>query len=168
MAEPLELYLIRHGLAAVRGEAWPDDNKRPLTHKGIARLRREVSALNRLGVTFDQVLSSPLVRARQTAEVFAEGLASHPPLALVEALSPSGTPAQVLEELGKYGRRHRIAMVGHEPNLGELAARLIGTRTAIEFKKGAICRIDVETLPPARAGRLRWFIAPRMLRRLGK
>jgi phosphohistidine phosphatase len=168
MAESIELYLIRHGVAAERGDAWPDDNKRPLTHKGLVRLRREVNALNRLGVSFDQVLTSPLVRARQTAEVFADNLSSHPPLAVFEPLSPSGTPAQVLEELGKYSRRRRIALVGHEPNLGELAAKLIGTRTAIEFKKGAICRIDVETLPPARAGRLRWFIAPKMLRRLGK
>jgi phosphohistidine phosphatase len=167
-AEPVELYLIRHGLAAERGDEWPDDTKRPLTHKGIARLRREASALNRLGVSFDQVLSSPLVRARQTAEVLAEGLAARPPLALIEALSPGGTTAQVIEELGKHARRKRIALVGHEPNIGELAAKLIGARLAIEFKKGAICRIDVDTLPPARAGRLRWFLSPKMLRTMRK
>ena len=163
-AEPIELYLIRHGLAAERGDAWPDDSKRPLTHKGIARLRREAAALNHLGVSFDQILSSPLVRARQTAEVLADGLATRPPLAVVEALSPGATAAQAIEELGKHARRKRIALVGHEPNMGELAARLIGARGPFEFKKGAICRIDVDTLPPARPGRLRWFASPKMLR----
>jgi phosphohistidine phosphatase len=168
MADPIELYLIRHGVAAERGPAWPDDTKRPLTQKGIARLRREVKALNRLGISFDVVLASPLMRCRQTADVFAEGLSPRPAVALVEALAPSGTAAEVIEELGKHARRRRIALVGHEPNIGELAAKLLGTRTAIEFKKGAICRLDVETLPPSRAGRLRWFVTPRMLRDLGK
>jgi phosphohistidine phosphatase len=167
MAETIELYLIRHGVAAARGDAWPDDTKRPLTHKGIARLRRAAAALDALGVSFDQILTSPLVRTRQTAEVFAEASGSKGPIATNEALAPDGTTARVIEELGKYARRSRIAIVGHEPNIGELAARLIGTRAAIEFKKGAICRIDVETLPPARPGRLRWFLTPKMLRLLG-
>jgi phosphohistidine phosphatase len=83
-------------------------------------------------------------------------------------LSPGGTVAQVLEELGKHSRRRRVALVGHEPNIGELASKLIGVRAPLEFKKGAICRIDVETLPPARAGRLRWFLAPKMLRAMAK
>jgi phosphohistidine phosphatase len=168
MADPIQLFLIRHGIAADRGPAWPDDGKRPLTEKGLARLRREVKALAALDVAFDLVLVSPLVRARQTADVFAERMAPHPPVTVIDALAPSGTPAQVVEELGKHTRRRRIALVGHEPNLGELAARLIGSRVAIEFKKGAICRIDVEALPPSRPGRLRWFATPRILRALGK
>jgi phosphohistidine phosphatase len=168
MAETIELYLIRHGLAAARGDAWPDDTKRPLTHKGIARMRREAEALTSLGVTFDQIVTSPLVRTRQTAEILAEGLASRPPLATSDALAPAGTVAQAIEELGKYSRRRRIAVVGHEPNIGELAAKLIGARAALEFKKGGICRIDLETLPPARPGRLRWFATPKMLRSVKK
>ena len=67
-----ELYLIRHGVAAERGEEYPDDSKRPLTSEGIARLRRRRKALEALGVGFDQILTSPLVRTRQTADVFAE------------------------------------------------------------------------------------------------
>jgi phosphohistidine phosphatase len=168
MADTIELYLVRHGLAAARGEAWPDDTKRPLTHKGIARLRREAQGLTALGVAFDQIVTSPLVRSRQTAEILAEASGSKPSMATSDALAPEGTVAQAIEDLGKYGRRRRIAIVGHEPNIGELAAKLIGARAALEFKKGAICRIDVETLPPARPGRLRWFVSPKMLRSLGK
>ena len=63
----LELYLIRHGIAAERGPEYPDDSKRPLTGKGIAALKREAKALNGLGVTFDLIITSPLTRTRQTA-----------------------------------------------------------------------------------------------------
>jgi phosphohistidine phosphatase len=84
-----------------------------------------------------------------------------------DALAPAGTPTAVFQELGKHMRKGRIALVGHEPNIGELAARLIGSRTPLEFKKGAICRIDFEVFPPKGTGQLRWFVTPRMLREIG-
>lgn len=153
-------------MAAERGDAYLDDSKRPLTSDGIAKLRKEAQALVALDVTFDQILTSPLSRTRQTAEIFAEGLRGRPPVASVEALAPGGSYAALLEALGEYARRSRIALVGHEPGIGETAARLIGARRALEFKKGAICRIDVDTLPPARPGTLKWFLTPKMLRAL--
>jgi len=162
----LELYLIRHGVAAERGSDYPDDSKRPLTSDGISRLRKEAKALAELDVDFDQVIASPLVRTKQTADIFAQSLPSHPTVVLSDALAPAGTPSAVFQELGKHMRRARIALVGHEPNLGELAARLIGARTPIEFKKGAICRIDFEVFPPKGTGVLRWFVTPKILRRL--
>ena len=163
----LELYLIRHGVAAERGEEYPDDSKRPLTSEGIARLRKEAKALEGLDVSFDQILSSPLVRARQTADVFAEELKGKPPIANTDALTPAGSPGAVIQELAKHMRKASIALVGHEPNIGELAARLIGARSPIEFKKGAICRIDFDGLPPKVLGQLRWFVPPRVLRKTG-
>jgi phosphohistidine phosphatase len=160
----LELYLIRHGVAAERGDEYPDDSKRPLTSGGISRLRKEAKALDALGLGFDHIITSPLVRTKQTADVFAESLKSKPSVSSSDALAPAGTPAAVIQELGKHTRKGRIALVGHEPNIGELAARLIGARVPMEFKKGAICRIDFETLPPKGTGQLRWFLTPRMLR----
>ena len=91
---------------------------------------------------------------------------SKPPVATSDALAPAGTPAAVIQELGRHTRKGRIALVGHEPNLGELAARLIGARAPMEFKKGAICRIDFEVLPPKGHGQLQWFVTPLMLRKL--
>ena len=161
-----EIYIIRHGIAAERGDAYPDDSKRPLTAKGIARLKREAKALDELEIVFDQIITSPLVRAKQTADVFAETMKSKPPVATSDALTPAGTPAAVIQELGRHAKKGRIALVGHEPNLGELAARLIGARHAIEFKKGGICRIDFEVLPPKGHGELRWFVPPLFLRKL--
>ena len=163
----LELYLIRHGLAGERGPEYPDDSKRPLTSRGIAALRKEAKGLKALGVTFDVIITSPLVRTRQTADVLADTLPSKPAIVASDALAPAGTPAAVLQELAKHARKARIALVGHEPNIGELAARLIGLRTPIPFKKGAVCRIDFDVLPPKGVGALRWFATPKMLRRLG-
>jgi phosphohistidine phosphatase len=162
----LELYLVRHGIAEDRGEDWPDDSKRPLTSSGIAKLRKQARGLVELGVTLDQIVTSPLVRTRQTADVLAEVLKSKPPVATSDALAPAGTPAAVIQEIGRHARKGRVALVGHEPNLGELAAQLIGAKAPLEFKKGGICRIDFEALPPKGIGALRWFVTPKMLRNL--
>src|SRR5688500_17671017 len=162
----LELYLIRHGIAAERGPDYPDDSKRPLTGSGMSKLRQEAKALNELEIAFDLIITSPLVRTRQTADIIAETLAGKPAGTTSDALAPAGTPAAVMQEIARHNRKARIALVGHEPNLGELAARLIGARSPIQFKKGAICRIDFEVLPPKSLGQLQWFVTPRMLRRM--
>ena len=163
-----ELYLIRHGVAEERGEAWPDDAKRPLTQDGMSKLRKSARALKNLGVVLDVIVTSPLVRTRQTAEIFAAGLDPHPHVVTAESLEPWGTVAAVLSDLEKQAKRGHIALVGHEPGIGELAARLVGTRHAIPFKKGAVCRIDVEGLPSPGPGDLRWFLTPKIMRAIRK
>ena len=163
----LELYLVRHAIAADRGADYPDDSKRPLTAAGISRFRKEAKALGVLDVEIELIISSPLTRAKQTAEIVAQALPTKPTLTLSDSLAPAGTPASVFQELAKHMRKGKIALVGHEPNIGELAARLIGSRTPIEFKKGAICRIDFEVFPPKGSGQLRWLVTPRMLRKIG-
>jgi phosphohistidine phosphatase len=166
MPGPYELYLMRHGIAEERGDAWPDDSKRPLTAEGTSRLRKSARGLVRLGVAFDVILTSPLVRARQTADVVASVYDPRPHVVIAESLVPGGAYHALLTELEKQARRTRIALVGHEPGIGELAARLAGSRHALEFKKGALCRIDVEVLPPAGPGTLRWLLTPRIMRNL--
>jgi phosphohistidine phosphatase len=168
MPAPISLYLVRHGVAAERGDAWPDDSKRPLVQRGVVRLRQAAAALTRLGVTFDVVLTSPLTRARQTADLLAGGIAGRPAVHTIDSLSPGGSYAAFLDDLAKHGRRSHIACVGHEPDLGQFAARLVGAKRPIEFKKGAICRIDVDALPLSGPGHLRWFVTPRMLRRIAR
>ena len=166
MAAGYELYLIRHGIAEDRGEAWPDDTKRPLTEQGISRLVKESRGLARLGVSFDVVVTSPLVRARQTADAVAGTFDPRPPIVVIDSLSPGGTYQAVLADLEKQTRRSRIALVGHEPGIGELAARMIGSRHPLEFKKGGMCRIDVGGIAPKRTGSLIWFVTPKVLRKL--
>src|SRR5437867_5348215 len=128
MPGPYELYLIRHGVAEARGDAWPDDAKRPLTEEGMSRMHRAVRGLARFGVSIDLILTSPLVRARQTAEIVAAGLEPRPTALNVDALTPAGTFTSLAGELDKHARRTRIALGGHVPNIGETAARLSGSR----------------------------------------
>jgi len=162
----VELYIVRHAVAEERGEAWPDDTKRPLTEQGIARFKKAVRGLARLDIALDVILTSPLVRAKQTAELLATGLTDRPHVVTIESLAPGGTVASVVADLEKHAKRSTIALVGHEPGIGELAARLAGSKTPFTFKKGGVCRIDVDALPPHGAGQLRWFMPPKMLKRI--
>jgi phosphohistidine phosphatase len=164
MAALVELYLIRHAPAEERGAAWPDDSRRPLSEDGVERMRKAARGLVRLGATFDIVLASPLLRARQTADIVARAFETPPTIKLAGSLAPGASYAMFAADLEKHARWTRIALVGHEPDLGHLAARLVGARRAFEFKKGAVCRIDVASIPPSGSGALRWFLTPAMLR----
>ncbi len=167
MAAEISLVLVRHAIAAERGEAFPDDTKRPLTHKGVQRFRDAVQGLAAIDESVELVLTSPLVRARQTADLLSEGLPSHPRVVETASLCPGASFRALIDELANHTKRSRIALVGHEPGIGEVAARLIGARGSMPFRKGGMCRIDVDALPPAAHGRLVWFATPRMLRKMG-
>jgi phosphohistidine phosphatase len=168
MAGTYQLFLIRHGVAEERGEAWPDDAKRPLSEDGIERFQRSARGLARLDVWIDVVLTSPLVRARQTADIVASAFDPRPSIITIESLAPGGSYAALVADLEKHGRKTRIALVGHEPGIGELGARLIGSRHSFEFKKGAVCRIDVDEIPPVGPGDLRWFLTPKVMASIKK
>ena len=124
--------------------------------------------LARLGLSLEVVLTSPLVRARQTAEILAAALDPRPSLVNVDSLAPDGTHAALVADLEKHARKARIALVGHEPMIGKLAATLLISRHPLEFKKGAVCRVDVEDLSLAGPGDLRWMLTPKILRALKK
>ena len=165
---PCELYLVRHAVAAERGEDWPDDTKRPLTTKGVSRFREVVQGLVWLGVGLDEIYSSPLVRAKQTADLLSEGLKERTTVRTIDELSPGQDLPNLLAELGKRVKRRRVALVGHEPDLGELAAALIGAPRALAFRKGGVCRIDVDRVGAEAHGSLIWFLPPKVLRKSGR
>jgi phosphohistidine phosphatase len=163
---PRTIYLVRHAIAEERGPKWPDDDQRPLTRQGIARMRLAVRGLRRLGVQVDHVLTSPLVRAAQTAEILSRDLKSAPKVTIFPPMAPGNPPAAVAAALAPFASARALALVGHEPDLGGLAAWLTGAREALEFRKGGVARIDVAAIPPGRTGRLVWFALPKMLRAL--
>src|SRR5687767_9235620 len=117
-----ELYIVRHAIAAERGSEWPDDTKRPLTERGIHRFKQEVAGLRSLDASIDEIITSPLVRAKQTADLLAAGLGGKPVVRILKALEPGHSPTGIIGQVAKLARRNRIAIVGHEPGLGELAA----------------------------------------------
>jgi phosphohistidine phosphatase len=163
---PCEIYLVRHAIAAERGDEWPDDTKRPLTERGISRFKEGVGGLKGLDAIIDEIFTSPLVRAKQTADLLAAGIDGRPTVKILDALAPGHPSTVVMSHLAKAAKHKRLALVGHEPDLGELAAHLIGARRALPFKKGGICRIDVAGLSAKAAGTLVWFVTPKVLRKL--
>lgn len=167
MAATIELFLVRHAVAAERGPNYPDDRERPLTSEGIARFKQVVEGLKDFELTLDLVLTSPLVRASHTAELLVAGIGGKPRLEALEALSPGGRMPQVLEAITKYSKRAKhIAIVGHQPDLGELTARLLRSRGSVDFKKGAVCCLEMDGAMPTGPGTLKWFLTPRALRKL--
>jgi phosphohistidine phosphatase len=169
MAATIELYLVRHAIAAERGPKYPDDRLRPLTGDGRKRFEASLPGLACLGVALDLVLTSPLARASETAILLAASMKPKPSVQELDALAPGGRHAAIIEAITKYSKRQRrLALVGHEPDLGELGARLIGARGTLEFKKGAVCAIDLDGATPGGPGTLRWLVPPRVLRGLGK
>ena len=164
-----ELYLMRHGIAAARGTAgFADDSKRPLTPEGKAKLLKVVKGMDRVGFAVDWIVASPLVRALETAEVVAKSMASNPPVEVCDALRPGGSAEGLMAFLAKRPNRRKVLVVGHEPGLSELAARLIGSGEpgSLAFKKGGCCLISFDRFPPEGPGQLEWWLTPRLLRSL--
>ena len=161
-----QLFLMRHGIALDRTSPLAaDDAARPLTPKGRKRIARIARALLKMGYEFDWIVTSPLVRAAETAEIAAAAQSPNPPVDKCAALGPGGSPEDVLAFLAKNADRKRVMLVGHEPDLSALAGRLIGAgRDAnLEFKKGGCCLIEYDSEPARYTGRLVWWLTPRAL-----
>jgi phosphohistidine phosphatase len=157
-----QLLLLRHGIAEERSPDRPD-GERALTPRGLERTRAVLARLVELDFACDQLLTSPLRRARQTAELaVAAGLA--PGLGVAEALAPGGDPLPLLERAVGMAR---LALVGHEPDLGDLAALLIGAPAgALVLKKAGVALLqhgDSGELWPDGGWRLRVLLGPAQL-----
>ena len=166
----MELLILRHAIAFPKDATrWPDDVGRPLTPEGVKRARRAAAGLRRIATRPGLVLTSPLVRARDTAAIFAH--AAHWPKAReCEALSPQGSPEGVLEALRQQaGKCDCVAVVGHQPHLGQLLALCLGGDArpeAIELRKSGLVSLQFEGPPRSGQGVLRWSLTPRILRKL--
>lgn len=162
----MDLYVLRHGIAAERDvRRYPDDDLRPLTGKGIARMRREAAGMRALGLTPDAIVSSPLLRAMQTAEIARDALGAA--LSVSEALVPGAHPALLLAELaGAYGDGDAALVVGHEPHLSRLVSfALTGSADQIvRLKKGGLCHLRLDG---DGGGQLLWALTPGQARALG-
>ena len=163
------LYVMRHGLAVTRANVrFSDDARRPLVPEGKEKMRDIARGLNRIGFDVDWIVSSPLVRAVETAGIVAESLAAGVPVDVCEAMRPGGSPEDVIAFLAKHPSHTRVLVVGHEPDLSELVARLIGagSHTNLGLKKGGCCMISFDDFPPKSPGQLMWWLTPRLLRKL--
>jgi phosphohistidine phosphatase len=162
----MDLYIIRHAWAAERDSSqWPDDDLRPLTEEGKQRFAELVKKLVGRGMTPQVAATSPLVRCKQTAEILAAASPDGPKIVDLDGLRPGSDLEELLRWAAGQARRHeRIAWVGHAPDVGRLAAALIGRPDGqIRFAKGAVAAIRFDGPPTLGGGELQWLVTAKLL-----
>jgi phosphohistidine phosphatase len=161
----MKLYLLRHGEAAEHSDTrYPTDDARPLTPKGIKRTRQLANGLRQMEIGFDVIFSSPLVRARQTAEIVARSLKLVKHLRLTNHLAPDGAFVDIVAQIENVRPSSKsVLLVGHEPFLSGLISLLCtgGPLLGLTFKKGGLARLEVGTLKAGRCAMLEWLLTPR-------
>jgi phosphohistidine phosphatase len=165
----MNLYILRHAEAEDEAESGGDE-ARPLTLRGRERSRAVAGGLRALGLRFDAILSSPLLRASETAELVADEYSNNPPPQVLPALSPDISPREALAALAPFARHGDVLVVGHEPQLGKLVGLLLtsGGPVAIRFKKGTCVALGLPKAIEPGAAELRWMLTQRQLRKLRK
>jgi phosphohistidine phosphatase len=157
----MKIYFLRHGKAESRSEWQGRDADRPLTPEGEEALRRESKVLRDLDLAIDLAVTSPLARARRTAEIVAEDLGFEDRLVEDERLAPGFDVRRLEQVLAAHGPADALLLVGHEPDFSETVAELIGGGEIV-MKKGGLARVDV-TAPVAGGGELVWLLTPPLL-----
>jgi phosphohistidine phosphatase len=164
-----DLYLMRHGVAeVVPSTPGSGDASRALTPDGKNRMLKAAKGLQNLGVELDWILTSPLKRANQTAEIVASVMGGKVHFETCPDLAPGGSAEALVTHLARHLTRRRVLLVGHEPDISELAARLIGATGSanVAFRKGGCCLIRFKKFPPQSPGELIWWLTPRVMRKL--
>ncbi len=163
----MKLYLLRHAIAAERDPGmYPEDGQRPLTAAGIEIMTKVAQALGRMNLQIDLILSSPLVRARETAEIARKQMhLKKDELVLTDALAPAFDPSQLVTEIRTKYKSDRLMLVGHEPDLSNLISLLISgdASLSITMKKAGICCLSIDELVAGKCATLEWLIAPGQL-----
>ena len=129
-------------------------------------MQQTAKGLRAIDCVPDVILSSPLPRARQTAEIVLEALGKRFPLILIDALAPAGNRQDVYREIRKRQDSQSLMLVGHQPSLGELAGEIAwgSPERYVELKKGGACALEVEAVTPSPRGTLVWLLTPSILR----
>jgi phosphohistidine phosphatase len=160
----MELYILRHAIAVNRETAgFQRDSDRPLTAKGTAKLRGVVRGMKTLGLSCDLILTSPYLRARQTAELVADELGTATKVERTPHLAPDGNPGTLINLIASRSREcASILVVGHEPYLSQLISVLLAgdVRIAIAMKKAGLCKLAMQTPRYGRCATLEWLLTP--------
>ena len=157
----MKLYFLRHGIAGERSEWQGDDAARPLTAEGIDKMKRTAATLAQLDLGLNVIIASPLVRARQTAEIVARKLDC--PFVEDQRLEPGFNDDQLQKVLLDHPDAESVMLIGHEPDFSDTISALIGGGRIV-CKKGSVALIE---LPNAhsRRGELVWLLPPKVLAR---
>ena len=167
----MDVILIRHGKAGNRDpNSWPDDDDRPLTAEGQAEHRAVTRAAKKMGIKFDFLVTSPLKRARETADIVANVYRWPEEPQVAAELGHGFSVSAVVKLLAKFPPTSRVALVGHEPDFSALATALIGGKTGlgVQIKKSGIAGVRFEGPAEAGAGLLLYLLKPSHLRKIGE
>ncbi len=162
----MNLYIIRHAIAVERGASgYEDDSQRPLTDKGRKKMEKIVKGIRQLGVEFDVILSSPYVRARDTAKIVADGYQMMDKILFTDNLIPPGDFDQLINEIKDKHAVDNLALVGHEPMLSQFISFLTAgnTNTDITLKRGGICCLTADDLGAEHHASLKWLLTPAIM-----
>ena len=162
----MEIYLIRHCNAVDPGSPdYDDDSQRPLTEKGREKVRKIASALKKLKVKPDCIVSSPYVRARQTAEILAKEMKYKHGLAFSDILVPMGEAEEIVREINEKYNVDELVFVSHEPCISGLIGALTADSSdiSINIKNGGICCLSADNLRLERKAVLEWLLTPKIL-----
>lgn len=163
----MNLYLLRHGIAVEHGApGYPKDADRPLTPEGERKLEQIAEAMEALDLNFDVILSSPYVRARQTAEIIAEAFNARKKLEFSNSLACGGDTKELVDYLKRLQPMpQNVLLVGHEPYLSGLVSLLVaGTESCcVVLKKGGLCKLFIESLKHGRCAALAWLLTPKQM-----
>lgn len=166
----MNLYVIRHAIAVDEGTSeYESDSERPLTDKGRKKMRQIAKSLRNLGVEFDLILSSPYVRARETAEILADVFKMKKKLHFSDNLIPLGNPELLITEVNEKYPVNSLAVVGHEPHLSTLMGLLVAENAKIDvtLKKGGVCYLSADDLHQEHRATLEWLLTPGILMEIG-
>ena len=163
----MDLYILRHGIAVEPGTpGYEDDADRPLTPGGQRKLGQIADAMEALDLSFDRIISSPYVRARETAEIVAEALGADKTLELSDTLTPGGSVKRLVELLNRLEPSPKsVLLVGHEPYLSGLISLLVSGKETfgVVMKKGGLCKLTTESLKHGRCAALQWLVTPKQM-----
>jgi phosphohistidine phosphatase len=163
----MDLFILRHAIAEERSSQSGDHSQRRLTRQGAHKLHGIAKGMKSLDLKFDLILSSPYLRAKETAEIVADVFHKPKILKLTRTLTPEGNPRELLDELKHdHSKCQRVLLIGHEPYLGSLISLLLSGHTdiSVNMKKGGLCALTIGKLHYGRCATLEWLLTPRQLR----
>jgi phosphohistidine phosphatase len=162
----IDLFILRHGEAGNRMTGVEEDSERLLTPEGRIEMQKIAKSLKAVGLQADRICTSPLKRARETAEIVARIL-KIPILEDWVELKPDGSKAALYRKLARLEQNSRLILVGHEPYLSSMIGEIIGTTDArLSLKKGGLGKVRITSFTPRVSGQLRWLLTPKIITRM--
>lgn len=162
----MNLYIVRHAIAVQRGTpGYEDDSQRPLTDTGRKKMKKIVKGLCDFGIELDAIVTSPYVRARDTATILAKEFEMKDKVALSDSLIPPGNFETLINEIREKYDVANLALVGHEPMLSSLISWLTTGNTAMKvtLKKGGVALLSTDNLYEEGRATLQWLLTPSLM-----